>query len=198
MWGAMAVKYIAIALGGVFLMASIHGAVTSATRLTATTPTLPPFAHTQFCMKYPDDCKADGNKNTVKSVPLTPQRRDELRVVNDQVNKSIVPQTQPANPVHEKWVLNPRAGDCNDYVVTKRHALIRKGWRADALLPTEAVLPSGEHHLVLIARTGEGDFVLDNLKDRVRTVADASMDYKWVRMVSPRDPRYWNKVEQPS
>jgi len=87
-------------------------------------------------------------------------------------------------------------GDEELYAV--RHALIRKGWRADALLPTEAVLPSGEHHLVLIARTGEGDFVLDNLKDRVRTVADASMDYKWVRMVSPRDPKYWNKVEQPS
>jgi Bacterial transglutaminase-like cysteine proteinase BTLCP len=104
--GGIVVRYVALALSGIFLVASSHGAshgtshgaVTSVARLTST---LPPLAHTQFCMKYPDDCKADGKKDSVKTVPLTSQRRAELRAINERVNKSIVLQRQPANPVHD-------------------------------------------------------------------------------------------------
>jgi predicted transglutaminase-like cysteine proteinase len=59
---------------------------------------------------------------------------------------------------------------------------------------TEVELPSGEHHLVLIVRASEGDFVLDNLKPTIRTVAQAEVDYKWVRMESDHNARFWNGV----
>ena len=99
--------------------------------------------------------------------------------------------------MHETWDIRPPAGDCNDYVVTKRHALMQKGWPANALLMTEVERHSGEHHLVLVARTSADDVVLDNLTRNLRTVAEAAADYKWVRMESPDDPKYWDRVRLP-
>ncbi|MEI9803960.1 MAG: transglutaminase-like cysteine peptidase [Pseudolabrys sp.] len=109
-----------------------------------------------------------------------------------------MPQAQPNNPATEQWLINPIAGDCNDYAVTKRHELIQKGWQADVLLLSEVELRSGEHHLVLVARTNECDLVLDNLKSKVRSVAEAELDYKWVRMESSGNPMFWTKLEKPT
>jgi predicted transglutaminase-like cysteine proteinase len=195
-------KQIVIGLSFGLFLASMHLAVTAVSRLVPAGPALPPLAHTNFCASYPNDCKPDGKNNTAKAdgtkaITLTPERRAELVRVNEQVNTSIVPQRQPENPVHEKWEITPPAGDCNDYVVTKRHALMQKGWPANALLMTEVERHSGEHHLVLIARTSEDDFVLDNLTRKLLSVAEASAEYKWVRMESPDNPKYWERVKLP-
>jgi predicted transglutaminase-like cysteine proteinase len=81
-----------------------------------------------------------------------PRRRAELEDVNSTVNRTIAPEEQPKDAVNEQWIINPIAGDCNDYAVTKHHNLITKGWPEDALQLTEIGLPTGEHHLVLRAR----------------------------------------------
>nr|WP_249804494.1 MULTISPECIES: transglutaminase-like cysteine peptidase [unclassified Bradyrhizobium] len=41
--------------------------------------------------------------------------------------------------------------------------MLQRGWPARALLFSEGVVISGEHHLVLLVRTQSGDLVLDNL-----------------------------------
>jgi predicted transglutaminase-like cysteine proteinase len=40
----------------------------------------------------------------------------------------------------------------------------------NSLLLAQVVIPSGEHHLVLLVRTRESDLVLDNLAENVRPI----------------------------
>src|SRR5262249_14849769 len=92
----------------------------------------------------------------------------------------------------EEWIISPRAGDCNDYAVTKRHELLARGWPSRALLLSEVVTTWGEHHLVVVVSAEKGDFVLDNLNNDVRPVTLAG--YRWVRAQSPDNPKFWSTV----
>jgi Bacterial transglutaminase-like cysteine proteinase BTLCP len=56
------------------------------------TPALPPIGHTWFCVVYPDDCKAQGIDFRRRNIRLTPQRWNELNVVNREVNQNITPE----------------------------------------------------------------------------------------------------------
>jgi predicted transglutaminase-like cysteine proteinase len=82
------------------------------------------------------------------------------------------------------------SGNCNDYAVSKRHELLRLGWPSWALLLAEVVVATGEHHLVLVANAGGESFVLDNLKEVVVPLV-AAVDYRWIRIESPDDPKFW-------
>src|SRR5438552_11036795 len=86
----------------------------------------------------------------------------------------------------------PKSGDCNDFAVTKRHELLARGWTSDALLLAEVVTRWNEHHIVLVLRTQDGDFVLDNLDGDVRLRSISS--YRWFRIQSPHDPRLWSTI----
>jgi predicted transglutaminase-like cysteine proteinase len=82
--------------------------------------------------------------------------------------------------------------------VTKRHALLARGWAQEVLLLAEVRLRStGEHHPVLVARIESADLVLDNLRAHVRDFADTLADYQWLRIQSSANPRFWNAVEIP-
>ena len=59
-------------------------------------------------------------------------------------------------------------------------------------LLTEVVIPDGEHHLVLVVRTRQGDVVLDNLSANVRSVSQ--IRYQWVCAQSPANPMFWSTV----
>jgi predicted transglutaminase-like cysteine proteinase len=86
----------------------------------------------------------------------------------------------------------PKAGDCNDYAVTKRHDLLASGWPSRALLLAEVIVPSGEHHLVVVVRVKEGDFVIDNLNANIRPWNKTQ--YQWVRIQTPSNPAAWSAV----
>ena len=92
----------------------------------------------------------------------------------------------------ETWLISPDRGDCNDYAVTKRHELLDRGWPARALLLSEVVVSSGEHHLVLVVRTRSGDLVLDNLTSQIKPWSRAP--YRWVRIQKPNDSRLWTTI----
>jgi predicted transglutaminase-like cysteine proteinase len=80
--------------------------------------------------------------------------------------------------------------------VTKRHALLGRGWPPEVLLPSEVKLRStSEHHLVLVARIESADLVLDNLNAGARNFADTLTDYQGLRIQSSANPRFWNTVE---
>jgi predicted transglutaminase-like cysteine proteinase len=152
-------------------------------------PTLPPMAFTRFCLTYADECKPSGLVFRGGRLKLTGARWTELDRVNRTVNASIRPERNNEGLAGEKWLLGPLLGDCNDYAVTKRHQLTAKGWPARAVLLSEVVTVSGEHHLVAVVRTTEGDFVLDNLTDRILPWSDKP--YQWVRIQMPGNPNYW-------
>jgi len=84
------------------------------------------------------------------------------------------------------------AAICNDCAATKRSELLKRGWPAPAALLSEVITKSGEHHLVLVIRTREGDLVLDNLAPR--TSAWSRTPYRWLRIQLPDHDRLWATV----
>jgi predicted transglutaminase-like cysteine proteinase len=161
-------------------------------RIEFTNPVLAPFAHTRFCLQYPEDCRVQRMAFRGGKVSLTDQRWSDLVSVNAQVNRSIRPEPNLEGVIGEKWLISPKAGDCNDYAVTKRHELLARGWPSRSLLLAEVVVPSGEHHLVVVVRAQEGDLILDNLNSGVRPWFRTP--YRFVRIQSPGNPSFWAGV----
>jgi len=172
-------------------------------RISFEKPTLPPMAHTMFCLRNKDDCEVRDGDFRKRNVEMTVGRLNELNSVNRQVNRDIIPQAYAGNLAIEPWIISPAAGDCNDFAVTKRHELLAHGWPSRALLLSEVVVPDGEHHLVLVVGMKDPDtseqavnLVLDNLDYNLRPVG--LTPYRWLRMESPDNPRFWSAVSVPS
>lgn len=151
--------------------------------------TLPPMAFTMFCLRYENECRPHRRVFRGGRLRLTPQRWTELNQVNRQVNLAIRPEPNLEGLTGEKWLLHPASGDCNDYAVTKRHDLIAKGFPARSVLLSEVMVPSGEHHLVVVVRTFSGDLVLDSLTRHI--LPWSKKPYRWVRIQTPENPNYW-------
>jgi predicted transglutaminase-like cysteine proteinase len=154
-------------------------------------PTLPPMAHTIFCLRYEDECRT---KPLFRggAVRLTRKRWADLKQVNQTVNRSIIPERQEPGPAVESWLINPPRGDCNDYAVSKRHELLNRGWASGALLLSEVVTNWGKHHLVVVVRTQSGDLILDNLTPEIKPWERAP--YSWVRIQMPGSPWLWTTI----
>jgi predicted transglutaminase-like cysteine proteinase len=150
---------------------------------------LPPLGHTQFCARYPRDCDRTSSRN-ITSIPFG-ERWPQLNFINEVINAVIAP--KPGDPtIDSDWLIGPAEGNCNDYAVTKRHLLLEAGWPASALLLAEVVrVTTGEHHLILVVRGTNSDFVLDNLRPFIVSLAETRDDYLWVRVQSAQDPRFW-------
>ena len=154
-------------------------------------PTLPPLAYTQFCQRYQGECRS---KPLFRGGPvrLTSKRWNDLKEVNQTVNGRIVSERNDRGLAGEAWLINPGRGDCNDYAVSKRHELLDRGWPARALLLSEVVTGSGEHHLILVVRTNGGDLVLDNLTSQMKSWS--RVPYRWVRIQTPNSNRLWATI----
>jgi predicted transglutaminase-like cysteine proteinase len=161
-------------------------------RLSVEGPAPAPMAHARFCLQYPDQCRVPRLMFRGGRTTLTPERWAELVRINTEVNRAIRPEPNLRGVAHERWLIGPSTGDCNDYAVTKRAELIKRGWPARNLLLAEVVVPSGEHHLVLVLRTTEGDLVADNLAAGIRPLATPR--YRWLRAQSPRNPLFWSSI----
>ena len=157
-------------------------------------PVLPPIGFSRFCLRYVSDCEAHAMDFRRRKIGLTPERWNELNRVNREVNRDIVPVIAAGNAATEEWLIAPAAGDCKAYAVTKRHEFLALGWPSRALLLSEVVTLSGEHHLVLVVRLKDGDLVLDNLNDDIRLVAMTYDRYLWIRVQSPQNPKFWLRV----
>lgn len=160
-------------------------------------PVLPPIGHSRFCLRYPDDCKVHGIDFRHRNITLTPQRWEELNLVNRKVNRDIIAEITEGNGATEEWLISPPAGDCKDYAITKRHELLARGWPSRALLLSEVVIPTGEHHLILVVRMKDVDLVLDNLNAHVRPLAAMYRQYEWVRIETPQNPKFWARIRLP-
>jgi predicted transglutaminase-like cysteine proteinase len=193
-------KLIIAVAAGIFIAGGFQGASAGfigmphmlgqmAKRISLSSFTVPPMAFTKFCMQYADQCKPRQTLFRGGPARMTVDRWEDLKEVNRAVNATIVPEPNTEGLAGEKWLINPARGDCNDYAVSKRFELLKRGWPARALLLSEVVTPWGEHHLVLVVRTSIGDLVLDNLTQQIRPWARAP--YRWVRMQTPANPNYW-------
>ena len=155
-------------------------------------PARAPIAFHTFCAQNPGDCRATGPQGPMI---MDNKRWAELASVNSMVNRSIRFASDAARLRRgDVWAVleGGGAGDCEDYVLTKRRKLMQLGWPSSALLVTVVRTRTGQGHAVLTVRTNEGNFVLDNLARPVRPVR--STGYRFFSMQSPSNPRSWIKV----
>lgn len=127
-----------------------------------------PIGHYEFCKANPADCSIrlrDGGP-----LKLSDALWKEIVAVNTLVNTSVKPMNDyDIYGKDEVWAYPDKGvGDCEDYVLEKRRELTQKGISLSDLLITVVRKPDGEGHAVLTVRTDRGDFVLDNLNDRVK------------------------------
>jgi predicted transglutaminase-like cysteine proteinase len=118
--------------------------------------TLPPSGYVDFCMREQNDCKPDAHDPG--PFALTPERWRQLNDINVAINTKIKPETD-LDQYHlvEYWTYTDMAGDCEDYALDKRRALMGAGWPEEALLLATARNEHGDMHAVLIATTDHGD-----------------------------------------
>jgi predicted transglutaminase-like cysteine proteinase len=148
-----------------------------------------PSGYYFMCVGHPSLCRTRAGRIAMSpdgSVVLTDAALNQLNAVNAKVNAAIEPAYRDA------WTPEQPAGDCKDFAMTKRQRLIESGWPSSAL-PVAIVRTSlGEKHLVLVARTSRGDFVLDNLADAIAPWTSPS--YSWEKILSPTDDLVWRTV----
>ena len=84
-------------------------------------------------------------------------------------------------------------GDCEDYVLEKRRALIRAGLSSRDLSIAIVQTPFGETHAVLLVSTDHGEMVLDNLRPEVLPWQKAG--YQWRQRQVNGSTDLWANVE---
>jgi predicted transglutaminase-like cysteine proteinase len=167
----------------------------SLTPIAEATPTLAPFQHVRFCLRYPSDCKTTPTES--ERIDLDAETSELLMRVNQSVNRSIIPTPKSYGPnLGDGWTIAPEMGDCNDYAVTKRHELLESGLPSKALRLSVVKTASGIGHLVLVVVTTRGDIVMDNLTEVIRPWQ--STDYHWLKIQSVTDSRFWYEIERPA
>jgi predicted transglutaminase-like cysteine proteinase len=156
--------------------------------------TSPPIGYVQFCERMPFECDGDGHPDA--RIDLSPQRLAEVDRLNRAVNREIKPATDlELYGLDEYWTYpdERKKGDCEDYVLLKRKMLVQRGWPQSALLITVVRDERQEGHAVLLMRTVQGDFILDNKTDDIRPWHRTP--YEYVMRQSYIDPRIWMSLE---
>ena len=164
------------------LIVVIAAMLAAMTAMPATAASKAPLGYQLMCLKTPAECKGGGSsvaKVSGETIAL-------LKRVNSQVNASIKPRNDSGADV---WSASASAGDCEDYVLAKRRALIRAGMSASALRIAYVKTRGGVGHAILVVKTTKGDFVLDNLNRSVRPLSQSG--YRIISM-SGADPMSWS------
>jgi predicted transglutaminase-like cysteine proteinase len=116
----------------------------------------------RFCETFPRECAVDVSEPAV--VEITPQIWKTVVSVNQRVNATIKPITDQDHwGVVDNWgfPIDGR-GDCEDFQLLKRRMLVDGGLPRRAMRMTVVIDELGEGHAVLMLRTNQGDYVLDN------------------------------------
>jgi len=154
-----------------------------------------PIGHYEFCQRYPGECTRHTARP--KPVKLTQNIWNTILKVNETVNTGIRPATdRELYGKEEYWAYPVDAGDCEDYVLLKLQQLHAKGLPLSSLLITLVQKPNGEGHAVLTVHTDRGDFVLDNLKDKVLNWRRTP--YTYLKRQSTHHAGLWVTIEKPA
>jgi len=131
-----------------------------------------------------------------QGLKLSSQDWDRIDRTNRDLNRSIRRASDDRQyGVGDYWAIPggraPR-GDCEDYVLAKRRALIAMGYPQTAFSIALVVTPWNEDHAVLLMATSEGEVVLVNLEQRM--VRWDQTDYRWVKRQTPGRSYAWSNI----
>jgi predicted transglutaminase-like cysteine proteinase len=142
-----------------------------------------PLGYQLMCLKAPQECKGGGKAK----IAVTSDVMATLKRVNSHVNRTIKPRYDAAGA--DVWNANATSGDCEDYVLAKRKALIKAGIPASSLRIAYVKTRKGEGHAILVVKTNGKDLVLDNLTATVKPLSQTG--YRIISM-SGANPRNWS------
>jgi predicted transglutaminase-like cysteine proteinase len=135
----------------------------------------------------------------VKTAPVIALSDSDWKAIGD-INRQVNRQIRSGSDarvygVGDYWTVpnGDRArGDCEDYVLAKRRALVRAGYPVGALSIAVVETRWGEIHAVLLVATDRGDYVLDNLTGRISRWDEAN--YKWRERQAPGKTFEWVRM----
>lgn len=121
-----------------------------------------------------------------------------IKTVNSKVNRAIIRSADAKTYGRtDVWALplqsGALAGDCEDYVLEKRKALIEAGVAPQNLSIAVAITQDKQVHAVLLVNTDQGELVLDNLTPWI--VRWDETGYTWERRQVAGAAFDWVKVE---
>ena len=209
-----------LALGGLWLTAC-SATTQGPSHLMTQGVAAPPAGAFQFCLENRAECGLPADdlsaaKDMSKSAPSqavssAPSEapsdapaltEDQLlglaRVVNAAINTAISYRTDATVwDMEERWVLplsreGLSYGDCEDFALEKRAALLAAGAPADRLRMATAWSPGTGLHAVLILRLEAGDYVLDSATPHLLTVAETR--YEWRSLQTGATLLEWSVV----
>lgn len=196
---------LALGLGFVLLLSVSAGAqsinlprdafiLPKSTDLFLATRTGEPPGFAELCRKLPSECRvarAHGVETTKDGrVVLQASLVKQMMDINESVNEKIKPEEEAAG--EDNWQVEPTSGDCEDYALTKRHELIAEGWPSSAVVIATAFIPDGQYHAVLVVRSDNGDYVLDNLSGKIRPWEETR--YAFYKVMSDKRPTEWERT----
>lgn len=145
-----------------------------------------PSAAQDLCQKYSWACKKSGETRR-----LTQHDVDIVHKVNRSVNRQIreVSDHRQYRKI-DYWTLPLSSrGDCEDFALLKKQRLVASGIAPERLLIATVLDHKRQGHAVLILRADSGDYVLDNLTNRIKPWQ--STRYIFLRMQNPNAPQKW-------
>ncbi|MHA6686192.1 transglutaminase-like cysteine peptidase [Mesorhizobium sp. A556] len=153
-----------------------------------------PIGHYDFCKAHKRECSIRPANQAPAA--MTGALLRQLASVSAAVNAAVKPMSDiDIYGKEEVWAYpDSGVGDCEDYVLEKRRRLNRLGLSLADLLITVVRKPDGEGHAVLTVRTDKGDFILDNLTDKVR--AWDQTGYRFLKRQASDNTGRWVSIRE--
>ena len=142
-----------------------------------------PLGYQLMCLQTPQECKGGGKAR----IAVTSDIMATLKRVNSHVNRTIKPRYDAVGA--DVWTATASYGDCEDYVLAKRRALIKAGIPASSLRIAYVKTRKGEGHAILVVKTNGKDLVLDNLTATIKPLSQSG--YRIIS-ISGANPRSWS------
>ncbi len=155
-----------------------------------------PYGWLDFCNRYAPEC--DGPPLGAVDIDLSSKAFADIEKINRRVNGAVEAVTDMDHwGVVDRWDYPiDGKGDCEDYALFKRKLLMETGFPRQALLMTVVRDHQGEGHAILTVKTNRGDFVLDNLNDKVKPWNETG--YQFVKRQSQEDQNVWVSLGVPA
>lgn len=188
-----------------------------APRLTTAELVPPPQGVFEFCIGRLEICglapsESQADEDTAKTSPVSKADDDAFdmtdeellavaHAVNARVNVAITYRSDRDQwDAEEAWVLpiseaRVNYGDCEDYALEKRQALLELGVPASRLALVTGWSRSTGMHAVLMLRMPEADYVLDNNSPYLLPAGETP--YRWLSLQQGENLLQWARVTAP-
>jgi predicted transglutaminase-like cysteine proteinase len=145
-----------------------------------------------FCLRYSDQCELPDHAKDLAF--LTPANWELLNRVNRATNMGVqYKDDMPHYGIADYWTIAADgSGDCEDFALTKRKALIDAGLPVAALRIAVVLTSTKERHAILTVATDRGDYVLDSMSDDVRPWTETN--YQWLERQDPKKRWGWDRL----